>query len=203
MKLARKMVKSILVACVVLRRRFYVKVLLTSNCLRPPPLDGQWAKMYRLKRYFHHRCPLIGRCPSACQAGEWQATEARGGRDFNRRNLRRHPHASGENPKIKSCLTREAAFSIFYFFFCGPGWVRTSDQAVMHPTSAFAAPFGFVGWTIPSPRSSFRFRRCLPSSLYTFPEIRAWLGIAISASHLDLQKQVSPNLTGFTRSFHF
>jgi len=34
----------------------------------------------------------------------------------------------------------------------------------MHPTTAFAAPFGFVGWTIPSPSSP----RGLPSSLYTF-----------------------------------
>src|SRR5258708_6485590 len=34
----------------------------------------------------------------------------------------------------------------------------------------------FVVWTIPSP---WRRRvRCCPSSLYTFPKIRAWLGIA-------------------------
>ena len=32
----------------------------------------------------------------------------------------------------------------------GPGRVRTCDQTVMHPTTVFAAPFGFVGWTIPS-----------------------------------------------------
>jgi len=34
----------------------------------------------------------------------------------------------------------------------GPGWIRTSDLSVMPPTSAFAAPFGFVVWTIPSPK---------------------------------------------------
>jgi hypothetical protein len=33
----------------------------------------------------------------------------------------------------------------------GPGRIRTFDQAVMLPAAAFAAPFGFVGWTIPSP----------------------------------------------------
>jgi hypothetical protein len=36
---------------------------------------------------------------------------------------------------------------------CGPGRIRTCDQAVMHPTTAFAALFRFVGWTIPSPYS--------------------------------------------------
>ena len=34
----------------------------------------------------------------------------------------------------------------------------------MHPTTAFTVPFGFVGWTIPSPPSPGG----LPSSLYTF-----------------------------------
>ncbi len=34
----------------------------------------------------------------------------------------------------------------------------------MHPTTVFTAPFGFVGWTIPSPPSPGG----LPSSLYTF-----------------------------------
>ena len=38
----------------------------------------------------------------------------------------------------------------------------------MHPTAAFTAPFGFVGWTIPSPRWVTPGGR-LPSSLYTFP----------------------------------
>ncbi len=37
----------------------------------------------------------------------------------------------------------------------------------MHPTTAFAAPFEFVGWTIPSPPPKALGR--LPSSLYTFP----------------------------------
>jgi hypothetical protein len=50
----------------------------------------------------------------------------------------------------------------------------------MHPTTAFAAPFEFVGWTISSPPSETL--GCLPNSLYTFlrrvaPE--AWLGITL------------------------
>ncbi len=38
----------------------------------------------------------------------------------------------------------------------------------MRPTTAFAAPFEFVGWTIPSPPPEAL--GCLPSSLYTFPD---------------------------------
>jgi hypothetical protein len=45
----------------------------------------------------------------------------------------------------------------------------------MHPTTAFAAPFGFVGWTIPSPLWGACRLVSTPSSL---PE--AWLGITIS-----------------------
>ncbi len=58
----------------------------------------------------------------------------------------------------------------------GPTWIRTTDRPVMHPTTAFAAPFGFVGWTIPSPSKL----RGLPSSLYTFLIKEAWLGISVS-----------------------
>jgi hypothetical protein len=43
----------------------------------------------------------------------------------------------------------------------------------MHPTATFAAPFGFVGWTISSPPSP----RGLPSSLYTFLELRLGSGL--------------------------
>ena len=32
----------------------------------------------------------------------------------------------------------------------GPGGARTLDQRIMLTTTAFAAPFGFVVWTIPS-----------------------------------------------------
>jgi len=39
----------------------------------------------------------------------------------------------------------------------------------MHPTTTFVAPFGFVGWTVPSPWT--KSRGCLPSSLYTFPPV--------------------------------
>jgi hypothetical protein len=46
----------------------------------------------------------------------------------------------------------------------------------MHPTTVFTAPFGFVGWTIPSPHRL----GCLPSSLYTFLTTEAWLGITLS-----------------------
>lgn len=46
----------------------------------------------------------------------------------------------------------------------GTGRIRTCNQGIMHPTSAFAAPFGFVVRTIPSGGGS----ACLPSGLYTF-----------------------------------
>jgi hypothetical protein len=36
----------------------------------------------------------------------------------------------------------------------------------------------FVRWTIPSPSVASTFRRH-PSGLYTFPTLRAWLGIAV------------------------
>jgi hypothetical protein len=69
---------------------------------------------------------------------------------------------------------------------CG-GEIRTPDLRVMHPTSAFAAPSGFVVWTFPSP-FGFRRVRCLPSSLYTFSIAGAWLGITTA--------KASPTLTG-------
>ena len=51
---------------------------------------------------------------------------------------------------------------------------------------SFRYPFGFEVWTIPFP-----FLRNLPSSLYTFPAKRTWLGIANS----QYERKVSPNLT--------
>ncbi len=60
----------------------------------------------------------------------------------------------------------------------------------MHPTAVFTAPFGFVGWTIPSPRRSVPGR--LPSSLYTFPVMGLGSGLP------RLAAEVSPNLAGFT-----
>src|SRR5258706_8973210 len=60
-----------------------------------------------------------------------------------------------------------------------------------HPTSAFAAPRGFVVWSTPSPWS--RDFRCPPSALYTFPLARAWLGVGS-----DNGPGRSPSLTGFT-----
>ena len=56
----------------------------------------------------------------------------------------------------------------------GPGRIRTCDQAVMPPTSAFAAPFGFVGWTVPSPQ----WGACHPVSTPSWDYSQAWLGIA-------------------------
>jgi len=53
-----------------------------------------------------------------------------------------------------------------------PCWARTSDQRIMHTTSAFAARFRFVVWTL-SCLSAF------PSSLYTFSSrsfARRWRG---------------------------
>ncbi len=58
---------------------------------------------------------------------------------------------------------------------CGPCRIRTYDQPVMHPTTAFTALFRFVGWTIPSPPKLGG----LPSSLYTFLIKEAWLGITL------------------------
>jgi hypothetical protein len=43
----------------------------------------------------------------------------------------------------------------------------------MLPTSAFAAPFGFVGWTVPSPQEG----ACHPVSTPSRRNLRAWLGI--------------------------
>ena len=63
----------------------------------------------------------------------------------------------------------------------------------MHPTAVFTAPFGFVGWTIPSPRRSASGR--LPSSLYTFPVLGLGSGLP------RFTAEVSPNLAGFTWRF--
>ena len=48
-----------------------------------------------------------------------------------------------------------------------PCWTRTSDQRIMRATSAFAARFRFVVWTL-SCLSAF------PSSLYTFSSWRSF-----------------------------
>ena len=80
------------------------------------------------------------------------------------------------HPATQECQNKNAgSCSSSVRVASGPGRIRTCDQTVMHPTSAFAAPFGFVGWTIPSPRHGG-----LPSSLYTFPRLGAWLGITLS-----------------------
>ena len=60
--------------------------------------------------------------------------------------------------------------------FCsagGPCWIRTNDQRIMRATSAFAARFRFVVWTL-SCLSAF------PSSLYTFSLEGASLGVGIA-----------------------
>src|SRR6185369_6102867 len=60
------------------------------------------------------------------------------------------------------------------------------------PTSAFAAPRGFVVWSTPSPwPCGFR---CPPSALYTFP---CGLGSAFARTSRPGR---SPSLTGFTSS---
>jgi len=65
----------------------------------------------------------------------------------------------------------------------------------MHPTSAFAAPFGFVVWTLSS--SQF-LQGCFPSSLYAFlSDKEAWFGITmprISRISRQAAAQASPNL---------
>ena len=62
-------------------------------------------------------------------------------------------------------------------------------------TIAFATSFEFVSWTIPSPAQSSGLSGCLPSSLYTFPAIGAWLGIIIL--RCNIRVKTSPNLTDF------
>ena len=76
---------------------------------------------------------------------------------------------------------------------CGaPGKIRTCDLS-LRTTAAFTADdVPFVVWTLSSP-TAFTGRRC-PSSLYTFPPSRAWLGIATTGC-----AEVSPNLSRFTK----
>ena len=67
-----------------------------------------------------------------------------------------------------------------------------------YPSTAFAATHRFrdevwgLDYPFTMPRIPFRFFRCCPSSLYTFPAVsgRAWLGITML--------QGSPNLSSFT-----
>jgi hypothetical protein len=61
----------------------------------------------------------------------------------------------------------------------------------MHPTAAFAAPCGFVGWTIPSPSAEGACRLVsTPSSR------RAWLGLRLGSGLPCRLAQASPNLAG-------
>ena len=54
-------------------------------------------------------------------------------------------------------------------------------------TSAFAAAkSAFVAWTVPSPWLLGRRRR--PSSLYTFPQSRAWLGIGLGLEPVSVPR---------------
>jgi len=75
---------------------------------------------------------------------------------------------------------------------CGaPGKIRTCDLS-LRTTAAFAADdVPFVVWTLSSPTAFTG--RCCPSSLYTFPLSRAWLGIATTGC-----AEVSPSLSRFT-----
>ena len=68
----------------------------------------------------------------------------------------------------------------------GPPGFEPRTNRLCNPTAAFAAPFGFVGWTIPSPRYLGR----LPSSLYTFP------GWGLGSGLPRFCVKASPNLAG-------
>ncbi len=68
----------------------------------------------------------------------------------------------------------------------GPPGFEPGTNQLCNPTATFAAPFGFVGWTIPSPRQLGR----LPSSLYTFP------GSGLGSGLPGLTPEASPNLAG-------
>ena len=78
----------------------------------------------------------------------------------------------------------------------------------MRPTTAFAAPFGFVGWTISSPLVA---QGGLPYSLYTFlganQRRKAWLGITVSCElgfpefgrcHLAITPQAAPRSESYS-----
>ena len=65
-----------------------------------------------------------------------------------------------------------------------PCWARTSDQRIMRTTSAFAARFRFVVWTL-SCLSAF------PSSLYTFSIrsfARRWHGGCSAVAFTEFEK---------------
>jgi hypothetical protein len=69
--------------------------------------------------------------------------------------------------RVITLKQKQPHVSMRLFLYDGPGRIRTCDRPVMHPTTAFTAPFGFVGWTVPSPL----FRGGLSSGLYTFPTV--------------------------------
>jgi len=81
-------------------------------------------------------------------------------------------------------------------------WLRGPELhgrlEVMHTTTTFVAPptpVDLLVWTIPSPY--FCKRRCLPSSLYTFPDLYQDLARYYQSSFEDFEDKVSPNLAEF------
>ena len=100
--------------------------------------------------------------------------------------------------------------------FTGTGRIRTCNQGIMLPTSAFAALFRFVVWTIPSRKiPEFRFVRVCrlastPSAAkttvleITADSAAAWLGIGMPPRNSPADRlgttQRSPNLTDSTET---
>lgn len=79
----------------------------------------------------------------------------------------------------------------------GTARTRTENQGIMLATSAFAAPFGFVVWTIPSLYVSAVW------SLHLLPDIvvkttpAAWLGISMSARNESARNEAFPEFGRF------
>ena len=99
--------------------------------------------------------------------------------------VQNHPHRAQKKGALRA-ITRNAPL-----LFTGTGRIRTCNQGIMLPTSAFAALFRFVVWTIPS-RRMLRTSTCRVCRLASTPSatktkvleittvsVAAWLGIGI------------------------
>jgi len=121
------------------------------------------------------------------------------------------PHRAQKKGRAFRAITRNAPPQ-----FTGTGRIRTCNQGIMLPTSAFAALFRFVVWTIPSRKiPEFRFVRVCrlastPSAAKTTvlettaDSAAAWLGIGMPPRNSPADRlgttQRSPNLTDSTET---
>jgi hypothetical protein len=73
--------------------------------------------------------------------------------------------------------------------FGADGGTRTRtlrEKQIFLPLRLSPPPSAFVAWTVPSPWPLGRRRR--PSSLYTFPQSRAWLGIGLGLEPVSVPR---------------